>query len=714
MSTQNEYQYTPLGDASAQIRILKIEFDVKALADHENCRPLAATMKTYQLPKATLSRTRRLIQFAQLPAFHALSYVWGAPQRTHHILIDNQLLYITENLYLALRDFQRQSVAHAYVWADAICINQADLAERSAQVLLMGEIYHSAFSVQIWIGPSTADGKRCLRFMSLLTGYSWDDDIPDEDSEELIGKAVAIPAAAILNVGHKFAKGLFDVVDVVDPKARHDKAKIILESDGDQKAISRLSKWRPGAKRLQKVEGESFSEMAALIDLTFIQQCSWFERMWVVQELGVADLADIIYGGSSLPWDEFLQVLCYLHYSCKLPLLNIQMLTSLEKIRHGWVESQRFPLYTLIRNCSYRQASDPRDKIYALYGLMGDRMNDLLQPDYTKPIAEVFATTTQYFILQNKSLDPICGWQTQGRRDLPSWIPDYSLDQTKSGASFIGDYGKDGIFSSSGYAEQGRYDIGTSPLQDWSALPVTVLCLDSISIVSPRCFENEGFNATEKIWSTTILGAAHLFGQDIEDLESSVGVVSDSVQRYGKYWEQAQPIQLVTPPSNPIGNSTLAAMASQHKELKFDKLKHNKSDFIKTYIYSLLCGIITPTTRIDDEDVEIITSLNMPEAPLTADEDPVWLICEAFEKGVKNRVLGVTSKGSLCVLPEEAQKNDVVCVIHGCSVPVLLRRTLSATSYMFVGACYMYGFMDGEAIAMQRSGAFVEEKINLV
>ncbi|OAQ97456.1 hypothetical protein LLEC1_03551 [Akanthomyces lecanii] len=334
MPTTNEYQYTPLDDASAQIRILKIEFDVKALADHEKCRPLAARMKAYKLPKAQLSRARRLIQFAQLPAFHALSYAWGAPQRSHHILIDNRSLSITENLYLALHDFQRQSVAHAYVWADAVCINQADLAERSAQILLMGEIYHTAFSVQIWIGPSTADGKRCLKFMSLLTGYSWDDAVPDEDSEELLGKAMAVPAAAVLNFGHKFAKGLFDVVDEVDPKARHDKAKMIHESDGDQKVISPLSKWQPGEKRLQK-------------------------------ELGVADLADIIYGGSSLPWDEFLLVLFYLHYSCKLPLRNIQILTSCEKIRQGWVESQRFPLYTLIRNCSYRQASDPRDKIYA-------------------------------------------------------------------------------------------------------------------------------------------------------------------------------------------------------------------------------------------------------------------------------------------------------------------------------------------------------------
>lgn len=345
---------------------------------------------------------------------------------------------------------------------------------------------------------------------------------------------------------------------------------------------------------------------------------------------------------------------------------------------------------------------------------MGDQMHDLLQPDYTKPIAEIFATTTQYFILQNKSLDPICGWQTQGRRDLPWWIPDYSLDQTNPGVSFLGNYGKEGLFSSSGYADQGRYEIGTSSLRDWSALPVTILCLDSISVISPRCSEDAGFSAVEQTWSTTILGAAHLFGRDIKDLESPLGVVSDSIHKYRKYWELAHPIQLVTPPSNSISDSTLAAMISQQRELNFDESKHYKGDFIRAYIYSLLCGSITSTTRIDDTDVENITSLNVSQAPLTTDHDPVWLICEACEKGVEGKLLAVTSKGSICVLSEEARENDIVCVMHGCSVPVLLRKTPSAKSYMFVGACYMYGFMDGEAIALQRSGKFVEEKIDLV
>lgn len=38
------------------------------------------------------------------------------------------------------------------LWIDALCINQADLVERSAQVGMMGNIYRSASNVLVWLG----------------------------------------------------------------------------------------------------------------------------------------------------------------------------------------------------------------------------------------------------------------------------------------------------------------------------------------------------------------------------------------------------------------------------------------------------------------------------------------------------------------------------------------------------------------------------------
>lgn len=38
------------------------------------------------------------------------------------------------------------------IWADAVCINQNDLDERSSQVGIMGDIYTTAKTCQIWLG----------------------------------------------------------------------------------------------------------------------------------------------------------------------------------------------------------------------------------------------------------------------------------------------------------------------------------------------------------------------------------------------------------------------------------------------------------------------------------------------------------------------------------------------------------------------------------
>lgn len=62
---------------------------------------------------------------------------------------------------------------------------------------------------------------------------------------------------------------------------------------------------------------------------------------------------------------------------------------ALERIRSGWNERRRHPLQDLMREFRYRKATDPRDKVYSLLGLMGDRMNDFLQPDYNKSVGNV-------------------------------------------------------------------------------------------------------------------------------------------------------------------------------------------------------------------------------------------------------------------------------------------------------------------------------------
>lgn len=70
----------------------------------------------------------------------------------------------------------------------------------------------------------------------------------------------------------------------------------------------------------------------------------------------------------------------------------------------------------------------------------------------------------------------------------------------------------------------------------------------------------------------------------------------------------------------------------------------------------------------------------------------------------KIRRLAVTKEGYTGVAPRRAQREDIVCVLHGCSVPVVLRQCgtdgQSMPLYTFVGECYVDGLMDGEALTL--------------
>ncbi|KAJ0108860.1 hypothetical protein J7T55_011354 [Diaporthe amygdali] len=68
---------------------------------------------------------------------------------------------IGQNLADALKHLRRQSETRMF-WADAICINQKDLAERSQQVLLMGVIHGLASGVVAFLGPEAGGSSAAL------------------------------------------------------------------------------------------------------------------------------------------------------------------------------------------------------------------------------------------------------------------------------------------------------------------------------------------------------------------------------------------------------------------------------------------------------------------------------------------------------------------------------------------------------------------------
>jgi hypothetical protein len=106
------YQYQPLDPQSNEIRLLKIH-------------PAQKTFRYGDLIESSLITT----SLDTRPSYQALSYTWGMQPNVEDILLDGLRFKVTPNLEDALLELRGHAVD--IIWIDAICINQADLLERS-------------------------------------------------------------------------------------------------------------------------------------------------------------------------------------------------------------------------------------------------------------------------------------------------------------------------------------------------------------------------------------------------------------------------------------------------------------------------------------------------------------------------------------------------------------------------------------------------------
>jgi hypothetical protein len=87
--------------------------------------------------------------------YTALSYSWGRPELCETLICDERKMPISRSNAAALIAL-RSPTEPTYVWIDAICINQKNDQEKSAQVARMLNIYQKAQSVTVWLGEPDA------------------------------------------------------------------------------------------------------------------------------------------------------------------------------------------------------------------------------------------------------------------------------------------------------------------------------------------------------------------------------------------------------------------------------------------------------------------------------------------------------------------------------------------------------------------------------
>ena len=140
------YVYSPLSDH--QIRIL-------VLLRNYSSAPLECNLEHVNL--------------SDFPSYKALSYTWGTGGTIDSIICnkDGAKISITASLAAALLQL-RHVDEPTVLWIDQICINQADLVERSLQVPLMAEIYTNARQVIVWLGEADSNTEDAFGFIPRL------------------------------------------------------------------------------------------------------------------------------------------------------------------------------------------------------------------------------------------------------------------------------------------------------------------------------------------------------------------------------------------------------------------------------------------------------------------------------------------------------------------------------------------------------------------
>jgi hypothetical protein len=202
--------------------------------------------------------------------------------------------------------------------------------------------------------------------------------------------------------------------------------------DGDQhsyKAMDLISKW---ASTCTPDPSSDFRQVC--LTLARLLHRSWFRRIWTIQELILAKQAIVVCGSFQMSWVSFREGIA-------------QAVSIIDRDRPGFFK-RMFPGFTLLdalkipilafpyrtfglplsevlRLVRVRECSDPKDRVYALYGIFLQQDLRLPAPDYSKSARQIFIEAAWSAIIRDNSLELLSQLSCRSiADDLPSWVPD--------------------------------------------------------------------------------------------------------------------------------------------------------------------------------------------------------------------------------------------------------------------------------------------------
>ena len=149
------YNYAPSFTSSA-LSINQMAKTIRSINQRYSSRlykplnPKTSEIRLLKLPQSSSSEFELVpVSLDDRPKYAALSYLWGNPEHYGEITIEGNTVRIPDNLasiflrVLSDEPFRTQPYCQ-YLWADAICISQKDVGERSQQVQPMRRIFQAA------------------------------------------------------------------------------------------------------------------------------------------------------------------------------------------------------------------------------------------------------------------------------------------------------------------------------------------------------------------------------------------------------------------------------------------------------------------------------------------------------------------------------------------------------------------------------------------
>ena len=540
-----------------------------------------------------VSIQNRTLTETQVPSFEALSYAWGNASDLQDILIQGKpmsvakgkkmksfssrwtTLSVTSNLSQALR-YIRYKDQPRILWADAVCVDQQNLDERGKQVMRMPEIYTLAKGVIAWLGPESSNS--------------------------------ALAMKTIVDIG----SGV-----VIDFKRR----TLYLECS----FYGSIEQFRESLQ----LDKEVYPALRDLISR------SWFERLWILQELYLGrGRIHMLCGFERTSWQQFCGALLVLQ-SCnasdpdKLGQRLAHVATTIKYKESGGP----YTLTNLLPITRHLQCSDPRDKVYAILNFASDESSDI-QPDYSMSTSEVFRTVVEHSLSKFKSLKVLSECSLRERKlSMPTWVPDWSVQsqcERTIDTSCV-------VFPTKAYANFISSDI---------------LCTLGVHVTTLHEFTND--------FPHEIPGTANELAGLVRKLVSA------------------------TDDSGPE-MTTQSRIESLCRTLccnSFAEKWHPPRDEFPSFP-ELIRHVINSYECLLDSQQE--------------PSEVCSLYARWANKMMFGRRLVMMANGLFGLVPEGTRPGDIICVLLGCGVPLVLRPDEGPT-FKVVGECYADGAMSGEPL----------------